>query len=164
MSKITRRFFEVKMADFIEQQAEYHEECKEYAERGWRHHYCFHGANMWVDYDCACGACEDGAPNEYTSPEDARAYFNEWYGTDYDGDDLLGYFEPIEWGNDQVEVVKVHGYENWTIRNEFNSINQLQVSCRLALVSDGTEFDMVLDAKELRLTEGTLETAKEDAL
>lgn len=27
---------------------------------GHRTHYCVHGVNMWVDYDCACYRCEDG--------------------------------------------------------------------------------------------------------
>ena len=28
--------------------------------RGHSYPYCFHGVSRWVDYDCACGACEDG--------------------------------------------------------------------------------------------------------
>ena len=27
--------------------------------RGHSYPYCFHGVSRWVDYDCACGACED---------------------------------------------------------------------------------------------------------
>lgn len=63
--------------NFIQQQKDYLEECKEYAESGHRHHYCFHGVNMWVDYDCACGACEDGAINEYSSREEIEEYAKE---------------------------------------------------------------------------------------
>lgn len=161
---ITRKEFETEVQDLLDRQAEYLEEVKEYGEKGWRHHYCFHGANMWVDYDCACGACEDGAPNEHTPKDEVRKYLNEWYGTDYDGDDLLGYFRPIEWGMDQVEVVKIHGYESWGIKNEFNDFTRLTVSCRLALVSDGTEFDLVLDAEELIVSDHALLRTLEGAL
>ena len=55
-------------------QVEYLEECQEYAKSGHRHNYCFHGVNMWVDYDCACGACESGEINEYSSEEESREY------------------------------------------------------------------------------------------
>lgn len=39
--------------------AEYSEECEQAYREGFRPHYCFHGVNMWVDYDCACGMCEE---------------------------------------------------------------------------------------------------------
>lgn len=61
----------------IERQNDYLAECLEYAESGHRHHYCFHGVNMWVDYDCACGACEDGEINEYSSREEIEEYAKE---------------------------------------------------------------------------------------
>ena len=28
--------------------------------RGHSYPYCIHGVSRWVDYDCACGPCEDG--------------------------------------------------------------------------------------------------------
>jgi hypothetical protein len=28
--------------------------------RGHSYPYCIHGVSRWVDYDCACGSCEDG--------------------------------------------------------------------------------------------------------
>ena len=28
--------------------------------KGHTYPYCIHGVSRWVDYDCACGACEDG--------------------------------------------------------------------------------------------------------
>lgn len=60
--------------DIIQRQNDYIEECAEYRERGHRHNYCFHGVNMWVDYDCACGLCEDGEINEYSSREEIKEY------------------------------------------------------------------------------------------
>ncbi len=39
---------------------DYREACEEDAREGHRPHYCVHGVNMWVDYDCACYRCEDG--------------------------------------------------------------------------------------------------------
>lgn len=41
------------------QYAEYLAECEEDRRNGYRPHYCRHGVSMWVDYDCACGMCED---------------------------------------------------------------------------------------------------------
>ena len=58
----------------LERQKDYLEECDEYRARGHRHNYCFHGVNQWVDYDCACGLCEDGEINEYSSEEEIREY------------------------------------------------------------------------------------------
>lgn len=62
--------------DILERQKDYLEECAEYRERGHRNQFCFHGMNMWVDYDCACGLCEDGAINEYSSREEIEEYAN----------------------------------------------------------------------------------------
>ncbi len=42
-----------------EERAAYERECKEYAEQGFRAHYCRHGVNLWVDYDPICGYCEE---------------------------------------------------------------------------------------------------------
>lgn len=60
--------------NIIERQNDYLAECREYAESGHRHHYCFHGVNMWVDYDCACGLCEGGEINEYSDREEIEEY------------------------------------------------------------------------------------------
>ena len=72
--------FDDRVNDLVEsivrQQEDYIEECHEYAKSGHRHNYCFHGVNMWVDYDCACGLCEDGAINEYSSREEIEEYAN----------------------------------------------------------------------------------------
>jgi hypothetical protein len=40
--------------------AMYDAECAEYAKDGFRPSHCFHGTNMWTDYDPMCGPCEDG--------------------------------------------------------------------------------------------------------
>lgn len=48
---------------------DYEEEAAQYAKEGFRPHYCVHGVNMWVDYDCACYACE-----EYGSYYDYETY------------------------------------------------------------------------------------------
>lgn len=60
--------------NIIQRQNDYLAECYEYAESGHRHNYCFHGVNMWVDYDCACGLCEDGEINEYSDREEIKEY------------------------------------------------------------------------------------------
>lgn len=38
---------------------EYAAECDYWHSQGYTPHYCIHGANLWVDYDCVCGPCED---------------------------------------------------------------------------------------------------------
>lgn len=153
---INRKTFEAILEEFHENQEGYLEECKEYADSGHRHPYCFHGTSMWVDYDPMCGGCEEGRPNEYTSKGDARKFFQEWYEVDYDGDDLLGYFEPIAWGPDQVEVVKIHRYEAQRVPGKVCTMDYHNVICTLALVSDGTEFEMALATDEMRLAEEAL--------
>lgn len=60
--------------EILDRQKNYLAECEDYRERGHRHNYCFHGMNMWVDYDCACGACEDGEINEYSSRDEIVEY------------------------------------------------------------------------------------------
>lgn len=40
--------------------AQHEEAGREYAEQGYRNHYCVHGMNQWTDYDNICGMCEDG--------------------------------------------------------------------------------------------------------
>lgn len=39
---------------------QYEAECESYAKDGYRPHRCFHGVNLWTDYDPMCGPCEDG--------------------------------------------------------------------------------------------------------
>lgn len=39
---------------------EYRADCERDYREGHIPHYCRHGVNMWVDYDCACGRCESG--------------------------------------------------------------------------------------------------------
>lgn len=46
---------------------EYERECEEAAREGYRPHYCFHGANLWVDYDVICPGCEDGVFTRWTT-------------------------------------------------------------------------------------------------
>jgi hypothetical protein len=38
----------------------YEAECDSYSAQGYRPRTCFHGTNLWVDYDPICGPCEDG--------------------------------------------------------------------------------------------------------
>lgn len=45
------------------------------AARGNRPSHCFHGSSLWVDYDVACGPCED--PNDL-GPDAARADVIVW--------------------------------------------------------------------------------------
>jgi hypothetical protein len=38
----------------------YESDCEDWAEQGYRPAHCFHGTNLWTDYDPMCGPCEDG--------------------------------------------------------------------------------------------------------
>lgn len=52
---------------------EYDEECRRWWARGYRPHYCFHGMNLWVDWDPICGYCE----MDYTVYDQALAMAHE---------------------------------------------------------------------------------------
>lgn len=47
-------------AFYAKQWAAYESECEDYAKQGYRPYACFHGTQLWHDYDVICGACEDG--------------------------------------------------------------------------------------------------------
>jgi hypothetical protein len=64
MKTATKASRETKLAAIIlkeyqEQWREYEAQCEEYSKQGYRPHYCFHGRNMWIDHDIACGMCEE---------------------------------------------------------------------------------------------------------
>lgn len=54
--KLAVKIFE----SYRKQWAAYDAECAEYAEQGYRPYACFHGTQLWSDYDVICGACENG--------------------------------------------------------------------------------------------------------
>jgi hypothetical protein len=39
--------------------AQWEESAAEYAAEGYKPHRCFHGTNLWTDYDNICQGCED---------------------------------------------------------------------------------------------------------
>lgn len=51
------------MADDATRKAEYLAECEQSYREGFRPQYCFHGADLWSDYDVVCGWCESGENN-----------------------------------------------------------------------------------------------------
>lgn len=53
----------------------YDRECAEYAEQGLAPRYCIHGTNLWVEWDCACGACEG---DDRSDLQIARDMAHEW--------------------------------------------------------------------------------------
>lgn len=58
---------------------DYLAECEEERRMGYRPSHCRHGANLWVDYDCACGLCEDEGNYWHDSREWERA---KWFAAD----------------------------------------------------------------------------------
>jgi hypothetical protein len=55
-----------------ERQRQYEEYCRDMAAQGYRPEVCFHGTNLWVDYDPICGPCEDGSPLARVALDTAR--------------------------------------------------------------------------------------------
>lgn len=45
---------------YAKEWAKYELDCADYAKDGYRPARCFHGTNLWTDYDPICGPCEDG--------------------------------------------------------------------------------------------------------
>ena len=66
-----------KHRELLARQEEYQRECEYWYSQGYRPHYCIHGVNMWVDWDCVCGYCE-----ESLQPlEEALILARGWYHT-----------------------------------------------------------------------------------
>lgn len=59
---LAHKIFWAMKAEAAKREEEYYAECEEWAEEGYRPHYCIHGTNLWTDYDPICGPCEDGEP------------------------------------------------------------------------------------------------------
>lgn len=59
------------VAYWVQRYANYEQACKDWYEQGYSPHYCVHGTNMWVDYDCACWSCEQS--------EDLRKGWQRFY-------------------------------------------------------------------------------------
>jgi hypothetical protein len=55
-----RQFLAEEVWDWVVYIEAYERDCADDRANGNRPHYCIHGTNMWVDWDCACGACEEG--------------------------------------------------------------------------------------------------------
>lgn len=58
--KLALKLLQARRKRWAEVQAAYDADCLEWRKQGYRPHYCIHGRNMWVDYDIACGECENG--------------------------------------------------------------------------------------------------------
>lgn len=55
-------------ADLDKARAEYERDAAEDRANGHRPHYCIHGTDQWVDYDCACSLCEDSDRDLFATP------------------------------------------------------------------------------------------------
>ena len=53
----------------------YLKECREERQHGHRPHSCYHGTNLWTDYDNICGPCEEGEydPRWHADDSEERA-------------------------------------------------------------------------------------------
>lgn len=58
--EIYRRFLAEEVFEAVTLTQRWEAEAAEDRANGHRPHYCIHGTNMWVDYDCACHGCEEG--------------------------------------------------------------------------------------------------------
>lgn len=59
MSKMPVAYALPFVAKVRQRDADWNEAAQEWSRQGYRPHYCKHGVNMWVDYDCACWQCEE---------------------------------------------------------------------------------------------------------
>lgn len=83
-SKQTVELAAIILNSYREMFERYEEACEEYHRQGLRPHYCIHGTNLWVDWDCACGACENSEDSYWDyqtylrrSLDEAKAAFEE---------------------------------------------------------------------------------------
>ena len=51
--------------------------CKEWADEGFAPHYCIHGVNLWVDFDCACFRCEMDDRSDLQEAKDLAAQWHQ---------------------------------------------------------------------------------------
>lgn len=56
----------------------YEEHVRYHARNGHIPHYCIHGANLWVDHDIPCGACEAGYDDREIALMEAGEAFRDW--------------------------------------------------------------------------------------
>lgn len=57
--RVTEEDRAVARYDLINRSNEYLRDVEDAAKEGYRPHHCFHGTNLWTDYDNICGPCED---------------------------------------------------------------------------------------------------------
>jgi hypothetical protein len=67
--KLALALVKVIRREMIRRDEEYRAECIQSYKDGYAPHYCKHGVNMWVDYDCACWQCEVGDDDLENAPE-----------------------------------------------------------------------------------------------
>lgn len=78
MDKNTLELALILLNDYRKAFVRYEEKVEEWHKQGYRPHYCIHGTNLWVDWDCACGACEmDDRPNYWSYQEYLRISLDE---------------------------------------------------------------------------------------
>lgn len=58
----------------IKNSEEYLREVEEAYEEGFRPHYCFHGTNLWTDYDPICGYCEESSYDPRYYSQDSQEF------------------------------------------------------------------------------------------
>lgn len=61
------RIIKKSKVDLAARWASYERDCDQDRKEGHRPHHCFHGMNLWTDYDNICGACEDGYGDSWES-------------------------------------------------------------------------------------------------
>lgn len=62
------------VANWEAQCEEYAAECAQNRRDGYAPSACFHGRNLWVDYDVICGHCEDGIYTQHSTRGEIIAY------------------------------------------------------------------------------------------
>lgn len=107
--------------DFEREWAQYESDCDLSYRHGYRPSRCFHGTNLWTDYDPMCGPCEDGLgwfdreAYRKISLDMARRDLDEFYKrlqiyTQLQTNNVPGidYGQLIEWVGEPVNKHRVH--------------------------------------------------------
>lgn len=68
---------ETAKSELLADSALYMQETQEYADQGFRPHYCFHGTDLWTDYDNICHYCEIGAYDPRHHDIDSEEFLSE---------------------------------------------------------------------------------------
>lgn len=84
-TRIALKLLKIEKANLDRNWADFEASCDADYKAGYRPSHCFHGINLWTDYDPICGPCEDGLTSKedhligcyYTAIRKAEGYISD---------------------------------------------------------------------------------------